>query len=114
MNLGPDPELGAALRAALEPREHQAFIARVLAAYPASPARAWEILAGWAWRGIAAAMLLAGLAGYLVAGPLAGADPAPGDPLPDIAGADAGPAAALAGGDGPPDPGVLFASIVEP
>jgi len=71
----PDPVLGAALRHALnptgaaDPADEAAFVARVLAAAEAVPAAVptWEVLSGWAGRGIAAAALAALLAGLLVA-----------------------------------------------
>ena len=65
----PDPVLGAALRNALNPSGDQAaFVARVIAAADAAPAApTWEVLSGWAGRGIAAAALAALLAGLLVA-----------------------------------------------
>jgi hypothetical protein len=71
----PDPVLGAALRHALnptdaaDPADQARFVARVLAAADAAPVAAptWEVLSGWAARGIAAAALAALLAGLLVA-----------------------------------------------
>lgn len=60
----PDPRLGALLRSYLD-REarHEQFAARVLARL-GEPASFWEVLAGWARPGIAAAVLAAALAGY--------------------------------------------------
>jgi hypothetical protein len=65
----PDPELGAALRAALDPSgEQRAFVAAVLARYDDARQRAavptWEVLASWSRRGVAiavAALLLIGI-----------------------------------------------------
>src|SRR3989442_6383430 len=56
----PDPELAAALRAALEPRDGQsAFVARVMAGYDEALRRAtvptWDVLASWFRPGVAAA-----------------------------------------------------------
>src|SRR6266571_4006748 len=57
----PDPELGAALRAALEPKDdHAAFAARVMAQYERALGRAsvatLDVLASWFRPGIAAAV----------------------------------------------------------
>jgi hypothetical protein len=65
----PDPELGKALRAALEPAGDQAaFVARVMAGYDAALERAtvptWEVLASWSRRGIAAALVAAVAVGF--------------------------------------------------
>ncbi len=49
----PDPELGAALRAALGPRDDAAFAARFRAALAADTPL--EVLARWVWPGLAAA-----------------------------------------------------------
>ncbi len=61
----PDPALGAALRAALAPRDSAAFVARVLAAAD-RPAAPLDVLAGWSRLGIAAAVLAALFAGLAV------------------------------------------------
>src|SRR3970040_846464 len=67
----PEPELGAALRRALDPpRDDQAaFVARVMARYDGALAAAtvptWEVLAAWWRRGIAVAAA-AVLAGFLL------------------------------------------------
>jgi anti-sigma-K factor RskA len=60
----PDPRLGGLLRSYLD-REgrHEEFAARVLARL-GEPASSWEVLAGWARPGVAAAVLAAALAGY--------------------------------------------------
>ena len=60
----PDPELGARLRDALEPRDHAAFVARVLAARDRRNAPTVDVLARWARVGIAAAILAAIAAGF--------------------------------------------------
>ena len=68
----PDPELGGALRRALDsPRDDQAaFVARVMARYDDALAAAtvptWEVLAGWARRGIAVALLAAVVGGFVL------------------------------------------------
>jgi hypothetical protein len=64
----PDPRLGDALRQALEPADVAAFVARVLARAEHAPASvSWEaVLARWARAGVAAAMFVAALAGYVV------------------------------------------------
>lgn len=114
---GPDPELGPALRAALEPGDPGAFVAHVLARLGAARPRAWDVLAGWAGRGIAAAALAALVAGMVVGRllPRAGAADAMDDVLAASAPTD-GPLAAraLLVDEGPPDPAALFASLVEP
>src|SRR2546427_8770617 len=66
----PDPELAAALRAALEPRDGQsAFVARVMAGYDEALRRAtvptWDVLASWFRPGVAAAAA-ALIAGFLI------------------------------------------------
>ena len=64
---GPDPELGAALRGALDPGDSAAFVARVLARAELLQAGSWDIvLARWARVGVAAAVLVALAAGYTV------------------------------------------------
>ncbi|HTR19692.1 MAG TPA: hypothetical protein VMH88_02465 [Gemmatimonadales bacterium] len=59
----PDPELGALLRAALEPSDHAGFVARVVAAVEHRDAPTVDVLARWARVGIAAAVLAAVAAG---------------------------------------------------
>src|SRR5947209_12109177 len=66
----PDPELGAALRSALEPKDdHAAFVARVMAQYERALDRATiptlDVLASWFRPGIAAAAA-ALVAGFLL------------------------------------------------
>lgn len=63
----PDLLLGAALRAALAPRDPTGFVARVLAAADRRPAPMIDVLARWARVGIAAAILAALAAGFAVA-----------------------------------------------
>src|SRR5437667_12869295 len=67
----PDPELGAALRATLEPGEDQsAFVTPVMAGYDEALRRAtvptWDVLASW-FRPGGAAAAAAPLAGFLIA-----------------------------------------------
>jgi hypothetical protein len=117
---GPDPELGAALRAALEPAkdDQAAFVARVMARYDEALERTtvptWDVLASWSRRGIAAAAaaLLAGfLLGRVVLAP-------PADTPATIEAAMAtstGPGlTALVTASDPPDASVVFTSLVEP
>lgn len=114
----PDPELGAALRRALDPSrdDHAAFVARVMARYDGALAAAtvptWEVLAAWARRGIAAAVAAAVLAGFLVARSLQTPE------LPETFDAAMAPASgpgltALINATDPPDASVVFASLVE-
>jgi hypothetical protein len=58
-----DRELGDALREALTPETDREFVGRVLARLPAVRS-SWEVLAGWARPGIAAALLFAAALGY--------------------------------------------------
>lgn len=104
----PDARLGAALRDALEPRDHDAFVARVVAGLATARAGSWDILAGWAGRGIAAALLLA-----LGAGFAAGRAMQPAASIEEAlvtAPADSGTAAAaVMRGSNPPDASIVFA-----
>lgn len=113
----PDPELGAALRAALAPKDDQAaFVARVMARYDEaleqSTIPTLEVLASWFRPGIAAA------AAALVAGLLVGrALFAPGPAVETIEAAMApvegtGLAAFVTAQD-PPDASVVLTSLVE-
>ena len=104
----PDAQLGEALRAALDAGDHTAFVAAVLARAD-RPARTMDVLATWARRGLAAAMVAAALAGFLVG---QGGEPAtlPEDALaPTSAGAAS---IALVTATRPPDASVIFASFV--
>jgi hypothetical protein len=121
----PDPELGAALRAALDPKDDQhAFVARVMARYDETLQRAtvrtWEVLASWFRPGVAAAAA-ALLAGFLVGRSIL-------FPTTATTGAsvsmDAAIASAAVNGPGrgvadlvtatsPPDPSIMFASLIE-
>jgi hypothetical protein len=108
----PDPELGAALRQALEPGDEAAFVAGVVARFDAMRASEpmWDVLAAWARHGIAAALLVAALAGLAVRSrtePVALLDAA-------LAGSESGITTALLTGQSPPDETVLFGDAVEP
>jgi hypothetical protein len=112
----PDPELGAALRAALEPKDDPAvFVARVMAQYDAALERSsvamFDVLASWFRPGMvaaAAALVLGFLFGRTVLGNRAESIDAALAPLE-------GPGlAALVTAQDPPDPSVVFTSLVEP
>jgi hypothetical protein len=111
----PDPELGAALRAALEPKDdQQVFVARVMAQYE----RAWDrasvptldVLASWFRPGIAAAvaaLILGFVFGRSVLTPAPASIDAAMAPLE-------GPGlAALVTAPDPPDASVVFSSLVD-
>ena len=115
----PDPELGAALRAALEPRDKQAaFVARVMAHYDRALERGTvpmlDVLASWFRPGIAAAAA-ALIAGFLVGrnfvSPAPAADPATLDAA--MAPAEGPGLAAFVTAQDPPDASVVFASLVD-
>ncbi|HEV8303776.1 MAG TPA: hypothetical protein VGQ25_02335 [Gemmatimonadales bacterium] len=113
----PDPELGAALRRALEPGDQAEFVARVMARYDATLAEAsvptWEVLARWARPGIAAAVVAAVFGGFQLGRTLHAPD-APAT-LDAAMAPTSGPGlAALVTAPEPPDASVLFASLVEP
>jgi hypothetical protein len=72
----PDAVLGSALRDALDPGDAATFVARVLARAEYVRVASWDaVLARWARTGVAAALLIALAAGYLVGH--ASATPAP-------------------------------------
>jgi len=107
----PDPELGAALRRALDPATDQAaFAARVMARYDAALAAAtvptWEVLAAWSRRGVTAALAAAVLAGFLLGRALQVPE------APETLDAALTPVAFINATD-PPDASVVFASLVE-
>src|SRR5713226_5490376 len=111
----PDPELGATLRSALEPKDdHAAFVARVMARYDQALARATiptlDVLASWFRPGIAAA------AAALIAGFLLGRAvlaPAPTSFDAALAPVEGPGLAALVTAPDPPDASVVFSSLVE-
>lgn len=63
---GRDRELGDLLREALTPPGNGEFVSRVMARLPGAGSF-WDVLAGWARPGIAAAILLAAALGYWLA-----------------------------------------------
>jgi len=114
----PDPQLGSALRQALEPPggTEAAFVARVVAGYDAALADqtvpTWQVLAAWAGPRIAAAVAAAALCGFLAGRALQTRDaPASFDTAFEPT---SGPGlAALVTASDPPDASVVFASLVE-
>jgi len=114
----PDPELGAALRRALDPpRDDQAaFVGRVMARYDGALAAAtvptWEVLAAWSRRGLAAAAVAAVLMGFLFGRSLQKGEPP--DTFGTAMASTSGPGlTALVTATDPPDASVVFASLVE-
>lgn len=112
----PDPELGAALRAALEPGGHQsAFVARVMAQYDSALERGTiptlDVLASWFRPGIAAAAA-ALVAGFLIGRAVLAPVPASIDAA--MAPTEGPGLAALVTALDPPDASVVFTSLVEP
>src|SRR2546427_3398030 len=111
----PDPELGAALRSALEPKDdHAAFVARVMARYDQALDRATiptlDVLASWFRPGIAAAAA-ALIAGFLIGRAVLTPAPASFDAaLPPLEGPGL---AALVTAQDPPDASAVFTSLVE-
>ena len=111
----PDPEMGAALRAALEPKDDQtAFVARVMAQYERALDRATvptvDVLASWFRPGIAAAVAA------LVAGFLFGRSvltPAPASFDAAMAPIEGPGLAALVTAQDPPDASIVFSSLVD-
>jgi hypothetical protein len=111
----PDPELGAALRAALEPTDDEkAFAARVMAQYDRALDRATvptlDVLASWFRPGIAAAAA-ALLAGFLIG--RAVLTPAPASIDAAMAPLEGPGLAALVTASDPPDASVVFSSLVD-
>jgi hypothetical protein len=98
----PDPVLGAALRAALSPRDSTVFVSRVVAAAD-RPAAPLDVLASWSRLGIAAAVLAA-----LFAGAALGLDAGSAD-----AATSNTDAAVIIAGTEAPDAITLFASFPE-
>lgn len=105
----PDPELGHLLRQHLSGTDTAAFGARlraaVLAAPPASPV---DVLAGWAWPGLAAAALLLVTLGALLGRTLR---PAGGDQALEVS---AAPAELVATANSPSPDVVLGAALEGP
>jgi hypothetical protein len=114
----PDPELGAALRAALEARgDEPAFVARVMARYDATLDRATipmlDVLASWFRPGIAAAVA-ALIVGFLFGRSVLAPAAAPASIDAAMAPAEGPGLAALVTAQDPPDASVVFTSLVEP
>jgi len=111
----PDPELGAALRAALEPKDDQkAFVARVMALYEGALDRSTvptlDVLASWFRPGIAAAVA-ALIVGFLFGRTVL--TPAPASIDAAMAPLEGQGLAALVTAPDPPDASVVFASLVD-
>jgi len=111
----PDPELGAALRAALEPKDdHKAFAARVMAQYDRALDRAsvptLDVLASWFRPGIAAAVA-ALILGFLFGRTVLAPEPASFDTA--MAPLEGRGLADLVTSQDPPDASVVFSSLVE-
>jgi len=111
----PDPELGAALRAALQPADDSAFVRRVMANYDRALERAtvptWEVLASWFRPGLAAA-IVALIAGF-VFGQAVLNSRTPESMETAMAPVEGPGLAALVTAPDPPDPSVVFTSLVE-
>lgn len=113
----PDPELGAALRAALDAKGDQsAFVARVMSQYDQALNRAsiptLDILASWFRPGIAAATAALVL-GFVFGRALW--QPAPTESIDAaLAPVEGSGLAALVTAQDPPDASVVFTSLVEP
>ena len=113
----PDPELGAALRRALDPPrgDQAAFVARVMARYDRALATSTvptlEVLAAWARRGIAAALVAAVAGGFLLGRALQTPEPETFDAA--MAPTSGPGVAALVAATDPPDASIVFASLVE-
>ena len=103
----PDPVLGAALRQALAPDYHPAFVARIAAALAIPRVLHWDVLASWARAGIAAALVAALGTGVLVRVTRTTA------PM-DLLASTAGPSAQTVVTSRPPDPGVVLVWVEEP
>jgi len=111
----PDPELSAALRAALEPKDDQkAFVARVMALYEGALDRSTvptlDVLASWFRPGIAAAVA-ALIIGFLFGRTVL--TPAPASIDAAMAPLEGQGLAALVTAQDPPDASVVFASLVD-
>jgi hypothetical protein len=106
----PDPMLGAALRHALETGDDAAFLARLLARADEASAAAvsWDaVLARWARAGVAAAVFVALVAGYLVGRATATGGGAAGPGHPSVAEALLEPRTQV------PEVEVVLASVLE-
>lgn len=113
----PDAQLGDALRAALEPKDHAAFVERVMANYDRALEQAtvptWEVLASWFRPGVAVAVAL--IAGFVFGQAMLTPAPADTASLETAMAPTEGPGlAALVTAEDPPDASVVFTSLVEP
>jgi hypothetical protein len=117
----PDPELGQALRSALDSKDNSAFVARVMSQYDAALEHAtvptWEVLASWSRRGVAAALTAALVAGFLFGNSVL--RPAPADDATETMETAMAPTegpglTALVTAQDPPDASVVLTSLVEP
>jgi hypothetical protein len=105
----PDAMIGDALRRALDPADESAFVARVLARAErlragVAAGASWDaVLAGWARVGVAAAVMIALAAGYV----LGRSAPAPAPRRASVADAVLAPATATA------EVEVVLASVIE-
>ncbi len=111
----PDPELGAALRAALEPSEaHATFVGRVMGQYDRALERGTiptlDVLASWFRPGVAAAVAALILGFLFGRGVLT---PAPTSIDAAMAPSEGPGLAAFVTAADPPDASVVFASFVE-
>jgi len=118
----PDPELGAALRAALDaPGDQRAFVAAVMARYDEALERTripiWEVLASWSRRGVALAAAAALLTGVLLGRaalmPAQTTDAATSMDAAIVPAERQGLTALVTAAD-PPDASVVLTSLVEP
>jgi hypothetical protein len=106
-----DRTLGAALRAALDPREPAAFVGRVLETLDRT--RGWRVLAAWARAGIAAAAIAALLAGAVAE--RAWYEERAEDAFAPLSDATTSTAeAALLASEGDPDPTALLSPLLGP
>ena len=113
----PDPELGAALRAALESRDdHAAFVARVMAQYDRALDEATiptvDILASWFRPGIAVAAA-ALIAGFLLGRGVLAPTPAAESFETAMAPVEGPGLTALVTAQDPPDASVVYTSVVD-
>ncbi|HYT03430.1 MAG TPA: hypothetical protein VEM13_00955 [Gemmatimonadales bacterium] len=100
----PDPVLGSALRQALDPGDSAEFVARVLARAQRLRTGSWDaVLARWARVGVAAAVVIALSAAYLLGHGVANAAP----------GRTSVPDALLAPSTQAPEAEAILASVID-
>ncbi len=105
----PDAALGAALRAALDPGADAVFLARVRAGMFSARPGSWDVLAGWARPGLAAAVAAALVVGFALGRTLA--TPVTLDEAAVMSAEGATPTTtALISATRPPDASIIFAS----